>query len=111
MIQIKTRAELYGHEATELLRLISVYPGLSEQQLFRFYPGKEDKVRNLLTHLKRQTRVLQADTGRYFLFGTIDFTVDNGLIRAVWILLDFIDRVEYHSSSEFPVKITFFLAG
>lgn len=111
MIQIKTRAELYGHEATELLRLISVYPGLSEQQLFRFYPGKEDKVRNLLTHLKRQTRVLQADTGRYFLFGTIDFTVDNGLIRAVWILLDFIDRVEYHSSSEFPVKIAFFLAG
>lgn len=111
VIQIKTRAELYGQEATELLRLVSIYPGLSELQLCRFYPGREDKIKNLLAHLQRQARIVQADTGRYFPAGTTDFSLDNGLNRAVWILLDFIDHVEYHSSGEFPVKITFFLSG
>ena len=36
---------------------------------------------------------------------------DAGLIRSVWVLLDFIDRVEYHSPSDFPVKLLFFSAG
>lgn len=88
-----------------------MYPGLSETQLCRFYPGKTDKVKNLLAHLQRQARILRADSGRYFPAGTADFGIDSGLNRAVWILLDFIDRVEYHSSGEFPVKITFFLSG
>lgn len=33
---------------------------------------------------------------------------DTGMIAAFWVLLDFIDRVEYHTSSDFPVKISFF---
>ncbi len=61
MVPVKTRAELYGHEATELLRIISMYPGLSEKQLCRFYPGREDVTRNLLSHLCRQGRTRQAD--------------------------------------------------
>ena len=51
---MKTRADLYGGEATELLRIISMYPGLTEKQLCRFYPGREDVTRNLLSHLARQ---------------------------------------------------------
>lgn len=69
MVPVKTRAELYGHEATELLRIISMYPGLSEKQLCRFYPGREDVTRNLLSHLCRQGRTRQADTGGYFPYG------------------------------------------
>lgn len=30
---------------------------------------------------------------------------------AAWVLLDFIDRAEYHSASDFPVKIIFFADG
>lgn len=29
----------------------------------------------------------------------------------MWVLLDFIDRVEFHSTSDFPVKLLFFSAG
>lgn len=108
---MKTRAELYGHEATELLRIISMYPGLTEKQLCRFYPGREDVVRNLLSHLARQGRTRQADTGGYFSYGDKKVETDSGMVRAVWILLEFIDRTEYHSSSEFPVKIAFFSGG
>lgn len=111
MIPIKTRAEIYGNEATELLRFICIYPGLTEDQLCRFIPGKWDKAKNLLTHLKRQGRTVQTGDGRYFPAGSPDFHIDSGLIRAAWILLDFIDRIEYHSVSDYPVKIIFFLAG
>ena len=99
---MKTRAELYGHEATELLRIISMYPGLSEKQLCRFYPGREAVTRNLLSHLCRQGRTRQADTGGYFPYGNGKAETDPGMVRAAWVLLDFIDRAEYHSSSEFP---------
>ena len=102
---MKTRAELYGHEATELLRIISMYPGLSEKQLCRFYPGREAVTRNLLSHLCRQGRTRQADTGGYFPYGNGKAETDPGMVRAAWVLLDFIDRAEYHSSSKFPVKI------
>ncbi len=108
---MKTRADIYGQEAAELLREISMYPGLSEQQLVRFHPGREDKVRNLLAHLKRQGRAAQAETGGYFPQGEHMRETDAGLIRSVWVLLDFIDRVEYHSPSDFPVKLLFFSAG
>ena len=53
---MKTRADIYGQEAADLLREVSMYPGLSEGQLARFHPGREEKVRNLLAHLQRQGR-------------------------------------------------------
>ena len=108
---MKTRAELYGHEATELLRIISMYPGLSEKQLCRFYPGREDVTKNLLSHLCRQGRARQTDTGGYFPYGNDKAETDSGMVRAAWVLLDFIDKAEYHSSSDFPVKIAFFSGG
>lgn len=108
---MKTRADIYGQEAAELLREISMYPGLSEQQLVRFHPGKEDKIRNLLVHLQRQGRTVLTETGSYFPRGEHTRGTDLGLIRSVWVLLDFIDRVEFHSPSDFPVKLLFFSAG
>ena len=33
------------------------------------------------------------------------------VIKTLWVLLDFIDRVEYHSPGDFPVKLVFFSAG
>ena len=33
------------------------------------------------------------------------------MVRAVWVLLDFLDRVEFHSPGDFPVKIVFFSGG
>ena len=91
VLAVKTRADLYGREATELLRIISMYPGLTEKQLCRFYPGREDVTKNLLAHLCRQGRARQTDSGGYFPYGN--------------------DKAEYHSSSDFPVKIVFFSGG
>lgn len=108
---MKTRADIYGQEAAELLREISMYPGVSQQQLIRFHPGKEEKIENLLTHLKRQGRTVLNENGCYFSQGEQTYGTDQGLIRSVWILLDFIERAEFHSPGEFPVKLLFFSAG
>lgn len=108
---MKTRAELYGQEATDLLRIISMYPGLSELQLCRFYSDKKEIVQTLLSHLKRQGRILQNTSGRYFAQGNAPPAPDSELCQAVWVLLDFIDRAEFHSVSDFPVKIIFFVSG
>ena len=111
VIQIKTRAEIYGQEATELLRLISMYPGISGRQLCRFYPGQEGKIKTLLAHLEKQGRIVPTRSGEYFLHGRELTNSDNGMLRAIWVLLDFIDRVEFHSSGDFLAKILFFSNG
>lgn len=108
---MKTRADIYGQEAAELLRLISLYPGLTQRQLEGFFPGKESSVvANLLIHLKRQGRIQSGGNGAWFPYGKAPQS-DLGLMQSVWVLLDVIDRVEYHSPGDFPAKIIFFSNG
>ena len=56
---MKTRAEIYGNEAADLLRIVTMYPGLCEHQLLCFHPGKEDTAKALLSHLERQGRIFK----------------------------------------------------
>ena len=37
--------------------------------------------------------------------------LDRALVRAVWVLLDFIQRADYHAPADFPVKLVFFADG
>ena len=107
---MKTRAEIYGNEAAALLRIVTMYPGLNMQQLLCFHPGKEEIIKTLLSHLQKQGRIFQTDTGGYFPSGWAAKS-DNSLIRAAWVLLDFIGQVEYHAPGDFPVKLIFFANG
>ena len=107
---MKTRSEIYGNEATDLLRTVTMYPGLSRQQLLRFHSGKEEPIKTLLSHLQRQGRIFQNNDGGYFPFGSTPKS-DFALVRAVWVLLDFIDKAEYHAPADFPVKLVFFADG
>ena len=108
---LRTRAEIYGMEAVALLQEVSLYPGIREGQLSAFHPGKEGTVNNLLAHLKRQGRIAEAEDGGFYPYGECARAPDSGMVRAVWVLLDFMDRVEFHSSGDFPVKIVFFSKG
>ena len=110
-MEIRTRADIYGKEAAGLLRTLSMYPGISGGQLCRFYSGKEEAVQVLLGHLKKQGRITETRSGGYFLYGQDTVLPDGGMMRAVWVLLDFIERVEFHSAGDFPVKVLFFSDG
>lgn len=109
---MKTRDQIYGKEAADLLRAVTMYRSLLEDQIYRLCPGKEQVVKNLLIHLAKQGRIYHNPQGRrYSADQDCDSKIDGGMIAAVWVLLDFIDRVEYHSASDFPVKICFFAGG
>jgi len=107
---MKTRAQIYGREAAGLLRDISMYQVLTEGQLLRLHPGRENKTRSLLSYLVRQGRVWKVDDCYCAAQNSME-DMDRGLGAAVWVLADFIDRVEYHSVGEYPVKIIFFADG
>ena len=38
-------------------------------------------------------------------------SIDTSLISAVWVLLDFIDQVSFHSAGDYPAKIIFYVDG
>ena len=107
---MKTREELYRREAAGILRDLCMYRALTEAQLLRLYPGRQDKVKNLLSYLVRQGRVRRVGE-TYFPAGQSPDSADPALTASVWVLLDFIDQVEYHSVSDFPAKIIFFAEG
>lgn len=51
VIVLKNRAAIYQREAAEMLHNISLYPGLTEEQLCRFFPEKEATAKTLLAHI------------------------------------------------------------
>ncbi len=111
VIPIKTRAELYSKEAMSLLSAVTMYPGILEPQLLGFYPGREDTIRRLLSRLIKQGRISRTENGGYTPYGAPPAGTDTHTVEALWILLDFIDRVEFHSASDFPTAIIFFAEG
>ena len=55
---MKTREHIYGQEAAGILRDVSMYRALTEMQLLKLYPHKESKIRNLLSYLQKQGRIV-----------------------------------------------------
>lgn len=103
---MKTREQIYGQEAAGILRDVSMYRALTEMQLLKLYPHKESKIRNLLSYLQKQGRIVQR--GEYYRIpAEVEESIDHGLSKAVWVLTDFMEQVEYHSVSDYPAKIIF----
>lgn len=107
---MKTRDQIYARDAGALLRDITMYRVLTEEQLLRLHPGRDEKTKNLLSYLVRQNRVWQAE-GYYCATPDSSENIDRGLLSAVWVLSDFIEDTEYHSVGDYPAKIIFFAGG
>ena len=63
---MKNRAAIYQREAAEMLHNISLYPGLTEEQLCRFFPEKEATAKTLLSHMLKEGRIFCAGNDRYY---------------------------------------------
>ena len=66
VIVLKKRAAIYQQEAAEMLHNISLYPGLTEGQLCRFFPEKEATAKTLLAHMLKEGRIFCSGNGRYY---------------------------------------------
>ena len=49
-----------------MLHNISLYPGLTEDQLCRFFPEKEATAKVLLAHMLKEGRIFCSGNGRYY---------------------------------------------
>ena len=108
---MKNRAAIYQREAAEMLHNISLYPGLTEEQLCRFFPEKEATAKVLLAHMLKEGRVFCDRNGCYYANQEAQNGADKDLSRCVWVLLTFIDQVEYQTVGEFSALILCFANG
>ncbi|MDR0917247.1 MAG: DUF5697 family protein [Oscillospiraceae bacterium] len=109
---MKMRGAIYSKEAAELLRIITTYKALTSAQVYQLFPGKEEKIKTILSHLITQSRIFY-DKNKDILAASEECLkdADTAMTAAFWVLLDFIDRAEYHTAGDFPVKISFFADG
>ena len=84
---MKTRAQIYSHEASGILREISTYGVLTQKQIFGLYPQKDEQIKNLLSYLCKQKRLFLVD-GFYSLTPELSKDRDRGLEAAVTVLAD-----------------------
>ena len=75
---MKTRAQIYSHEASGILRDISTYGILTQKQIFGLYPQKDEQIKNLLSYLCKQKRLFHVD-GFYSLTPELPKDRDRGL--------------------------------
>lgn len=107
---MKTREQIYGKEAAMLLRDITTYHCMKCGQILKLYAGKERQVENLLSHFVKQGRIFH-DSSMNAYCDSPEVKTDAEMLSALWVLVDFGDRIEYHSSDEFPAKLIFFANG
>ncbi len=106
---MKTRDAIYSKEAADLLRTITTYKALTSAQIYRLFPGRETKTKAILVQLIRQGRVFYNEESDILAAAEEQAqNPDAGMIAAFWVLLDFLDRAEYHTSGDFPVQICYF---
>lgn len=108
---MKKRNPVHSVLIAEILRNISMYPGLTEDQLCRFHPEQSKIISSLLIELCRQDRLLLTDSKQYYLNKAQQMAKPFPVNQAVAVLLDFINDVEYHAVGDFPVQIFFFAKG
>ena len=107
---MKTREQIYRQEAASLLRDVTTYHCAKGEQLKRLYPGQEDKIEHLLGYLVKQGRIFyRTDKDTYYDHPGME--TDTEMIAALWVLADFGDKYEYHSTDTYPSKVVFFADG
>jgi hypothetical protein len=88
-------------KAGELLRTLGEYKTLLMAQALRLFPEP------VISYLRKQQRIYVRPDQRIAASESVN--PDPGAEKAVWLMLDFIDRVDYHAAGAFPVTLYFFL--
>ncbi len=103
---MKTREDIYGKEAKEILRVVTSYHHIKKSQLLKLFPNKESKAENLLAHFIKQGRIFY-DRQTDLLSDGSNEAPNYETLSAIWVLMDFLPKTDYHSASDFPVSLVF----
>ena len=95
-------------DVRELVRIITTYKNLSEEQVLRYFPNmKPDILFRLIDRLSKEGR-LYHDKRFHRVMYQKGSPHDPMLNAAFWVLLDFLTETSYHTIGEPPSMITFF---
>ena len=107
---MKTREQFYRRDAEQLLRDITTYHCMKGEQIKRIHAKMGDKVEKILAYLVKQGRIFyDPETDIYFDSPSMETDMD--MLTALWVLADFADKAEYHSTDTYPTEIVFFANG
>lgn len=105
---MKTRQDLYRNEALPLINTITTYRTLRKNQIMKMFPpNKTNSIEMFIKQFTHRGLIYRSESGLY-LSSDPAIQVDMPLINAFWVLLDFYEKVEYHSKSIYPAQICFF---
>ena len=108
---MKTRKEIYGKECAEILRNITLYHNIRKEQIIKLHPNISPEVcEKIIFHLQNNRRIYH-DKATDIIYDNSDGNTDFETIYCLWVICDFIDKTDYHSSSDFPVNAVFFAEG
>lgn len=108
---MKTRKEIYGKECAEILRNITLYHNIRKEQIIKLHPNISPEVcEKIIFHLQNNRHIYH-DKATDIIYDNSDGSTDFETIYCLWVICDFIDKTEYHSSSDFPVNAVFFAEG
>lgn len=100
--------ETYHKEAIEIIRVVSMYKVLLIDQVAALFPHKlsqtivgvvEDLAHSGRLYFDKKTGIVKVSKSE---------KDDDSIIRALWVLLDFLGNVSFHTASDYPVAISFF---
>lgn len=108
---MNTRTDLYMHEAGTLLDTLATYHTLQTDQLYQLFPPSKTKTVKMLIHRFIREKRLYVSEDEKLISAAPDVAVNSSLIKAFWVLLDFLRNAEFHTTGAFPVLINFFSDG
>jgi len=88
-------------KAEELLRMLGEYKTLQMPQALQLFPEP------VISYLRKQRRIQVSPHG--YITAIEGTTPTPAAQKAVWLLLDFFDGMDYHAAGAFPVTLYFFL--
>ena len=104
---MKNRKDLYV-ESIELLRIVSLYKVILKKQVYRFFWYKDPStIDSILTDLGKRKRIFVQDD-IVALSSEHMGNFDVRMINSIWVLLEFIEEITCHTTSDFPSTIFFF---
>lgn len=105
---MKTRKEIYSNEAAEMLRCITIYHNIRKPQLIKLFPEtKPDVIEKLIFHLQNNRRIFH-NKKTDIIYDNDEHNTNFETINCLWVLCDFIEKTDFHSSSDFPINLIFF---
>lgn len=110
MLKLRGVDEHYA-EIKRMRKFISEYKVVKLEQFDRYLYNKEPRIKHIIRSHMMKKDMLYVSEGMCSTNADWRAGYDPGLIKALWVMLDFCEDAEYDSVAEYPSKLRFSRSG